>query len=181
MNSNHSEIETYVGSLSADRQEAIKAIQAVVRKSLSAGYAEGMQYGMPAWFVPHEIYPAGYHASPDQPLPFVSVASQKKHIGIYLFCLYLDQELMAWFESEWRKTGKRWDAGKSCIRVRSLEEVPLDLLGELITRMPAPKFIEQYEANRSTGTSKKKASRKTVACRSIRKKTSRRHTRPSKE
>lgn len=79
-------------------RSAIEAIQGVVRRNLSTGYAEGMPYGMPAWFVPHEVYPAGYHASPDQPLPFASVASQKKHIGIHLFCLHLDSQLMSWFE-----------------------------------------------------------------------------------
>ncbi len=139
-------IDAYLAALADDRRQAVEAVRAVINRHLPKGYEEGMQYGMPAWFVPHELYPAGYHCDPTQPLPFVSVASQKNHIGLYLFCLYMDPALMSWFETAWRATGTRWDAGKSCVRVKSLDDIPLDLLGSLVKKVPVKKFVAAYEA-----------------------------------
>lgn len=139
-------IKAYLAALPEDRRAAIEALRTVINKNLPKGYQEGMQYGMPAWFVPHDLYPHGYHCDPRQPLPFASIASQKSHIGIYLFCTYMDPELMSWFEAEWRKTGKRWDAGKSCVRVKRLEDIPLDLVGKVVKKMPVKSFVAVYES-----------------------------------
>lgn len=164
-------IKAYLDALPDDRRAALEALRTVINKNLPKGYAEGMQYGMPAWFVPHTLYPHGYHCDPSQPLPFASIASQKSHIGIYLFCTYMDPELMAWFEAEWRKTGKRWDAGKSCVRVKRLEDIPLELVGQVVKKMPVKRFVEVYEAGlpakvlakRSATTTKKSATKKAAA------------------
>ena len=163
-------VRAYLDALPPDRREALEAVHDVIERNLPTGYEGGMQYGMPAWFVPHAVHPDGYHCDPSQPVPFVSIASQKKHIGLYFFCVYLDADLQAWFEAEWRKTGKRWDAGKSCVRVKGLEDIPLPLIGKLIKKMPVKKFLAIYEAIRPatkakpTGkaTGKKAAIRKTV-------------------
>ena len=127
-----STVERYLAALPDDRRQALEALREVINGHLPKGYVEGMQYGMPAWFVPHERYPHGYHCDPKQPLPFVSIASKKSHIGLHLFCAYLDPELMTWFEAAWRSTGARWDAGKSCVRAKRLEDIPLDLVGTLV-------------------------------------------------
>jgi hypothetical protein len=139
-------IDAYLAALPADRREALDALRAVINRNLPKGYEEGMQYGMPAWFVPHSAYPAGYHCDPSQPLPFVSIASQKSHIGLYLFCLYMNPELMSWFEAEWRKTGSRWDAGKSCVRAKKLADIPIDLVGKVVKKVPVKTFVASYEA-----------------------------------
>jgi hypothetical protein len=115
-----------------------------------------MQYGMPAWFVPHSAYPAGYHCDPSQPLPFVSIASQKSHIGLYFFCLYMNPELMSWFEAEWRKTGSRWDAGKSCVRAKKLADIPLELVGRVVKKVPVKTFVASYEAGLPAAVRKKR-------------------------
>ena len=157
----HPGIQKYLADLSDDRREVIEAVREVVNRNLPKGYEEGMQYGMPAWFVPHSVFPDGYHCDPKQPLPFVSVASQKNHIGLYFFCVYLDEDLQAWFEAEWRKTGKRWDAGKSCVRVKSLDGIPLPLVGKLIKRVSVKKFVAGYQASRPAP-KKKTATKKTA-------------------
>jgi hypothetical protein len=139
-------IDAYLAALPDDRREALDALRAVINRNLPKGYEEGMQYGMPAWFVPHSVYPAGYHCDPSQPLPFVSIASQKSHIGLYLFCLYMNPELMSWFEAEWRKTGSRWDAGKSCVRAKKLADIPIELVGKVVKKVPVKTFVASYEA-----------------------------------
>ncbi|MEZ6241625.1 MAG: DUF1801 domain-containing protein [Phycisphaerales bacterium] len=139
--------EQYLKELPPDRREVVSAVRDVVRKNLPKGYAEGMQYGMIGYFIPHSIYPPGYHCDPRQPLPFAHIASQKSHVGLYLFCIYGDEAEKARFESAWKKTGKKLDMGKACVRVKKLEDVPLAVVGETIARIPVDKFIARYEKN----------------------------------
>ncbi|USN98288.1 MAG: DUF1801 domain-containing protein [Phycisphaeraceae bacterium] len=145
MRSSAANPEQYLAELPEERRAAVSAIRETIRANLDSGFREGMQYGMIGYFVPHEVYPAGYHCDPKQPLPFASVASQKNHIGIYLFCVYMNPAEQARFVEAWRATGKRLDMGKGCVRVRKLEDVPLDVLGETIRRVTVSSFIEQYE------------------------------------
>jgi hypothetical protein len=107
-----------------------------------------MQYGMISYHVPHRVYPAGYHCDPKQPLPFAGLASQKNYVAVYLMGLYSDPEHERWFREAWAKTGKKLDMGKCCVRFRQLEEIPLELIGESIARVPARIHIERYEAAR---------------------------------
>ena len=118
-----------MAALPEDRLEAITAIREVILKNLHKGYEEGMQWGMPSYFVPLSAYPAGYNCQPDQALPFVGFASQKNHMAIYGFCIYMDEELKNRFVADWEKTGKKLDMGKSCVRFKSIDDVPLDVLG----------------------------------------------------
>ena len=136
----------YLAALPEDRREAIEAIQAVISKNIDKKFEFGMQYGMPSWYLPHSEYPDGYHCDPKQPLPFASVAAQKRHIGIYLFCIYCDPKEQGRFVREWKKSGCRLDMGKSCVRVKKLEDVPAEVIGRSIRRMTAKKFVAAYEA-----------------------------------
>lgn len=138
-------VEAYLAALPEARRVALSAVRAAIRRALPKGYAEGIQYGMIGWFVPHSIYPAGYHCDPKQPLPFASLASQKSHLAIYLFCTYLDDAQSKWFREAWLATGKRLDMGKSCVRFKRIEDVPLDVVAEAIRRVPVKAFIDFYE------------------------------------
>ena len=154
-----------MAALPEDRLEAITAIREVILKNLHKGYEEGMQWGMPSYFVPLSAYPAGYNCQPDQPLPFVGFASQKNHMAFYGFCIYMDEELKNRFVEEWKNTGKKLDMGKSCVRFKKLEDVPLKVIGDAVKRVPMKKYIKQYEKQlqqSSVGkkTAKKKASKK---------------------
>lgn len=137
--------EEYIAELPEDRQEAIQAIRKAINDNLPDGYEEGMQYGMIGWYVPHSIYPPGYHCDPKQPLPFVSLASQKNHIGLYMMCIYSDPEMKEWFVNEWKATGNRLDMGKSCVRIKKLEQAPLDVIGESVAKVPVDDLIKFYE------------------------------------
>ncbi len=138
-------VDAYLAALPEDRRAALSAVRAAIVKALPKGYAEGIQYGMIGYHVPHSIYPAGYHCDPKQPLPFASLASQKSHMALYLFCTYLDEGQAGWFRDAWTATGKRLDMGKSCVRFKRLEDVPLDVVAEAIRRVPVKAFIECYE------------------------------------
>ncbi|NUQ76699.1 MAG: DUF1801 domain-containing protein [Polyangiaceae bacterium] len=162
MQSKAGTVEHYMAALPADRREALSAVREVILKNLDkGGIEEGMQYGMIGYFVPHSVFPAGYHCDPRQPLPYASLASQKNHMALYLMCVYGSEETEKWLREEWAKSGKKLDMGKSCIRFKKLSDLPLDVIGKLIKRVPAKTYIEHYQATLQAmgkGSAKKAAS-----------------------
>lgn len=146
MQSKAKTVEQYLAQLPADRRAAIEAVRQVILKNLDTDYEEGMQYGMIGYFVPHHVYPAGYHCDSRQPLPFAGLASQKNHMSLYLMCEYGSTEQLQWFQQAWAKTGKKLDMGKACVRFKKLDDLALDVIGEAIKRVPAKKYIEYCEA-----------------------------------
>ncbi len=137
--------QAYLDALSPERRELVDAIRAEIAKNIDPRFEEGFQYGMPAWYLPHSEYPEGYHCDPKQPLPFASVASMKNHVGIYLFCIYCNPGEQERFAEEWKASGNRLDMGKSCVRVKALDQVPLKVIGKAIKRATAKKFVKMYE------------------------------------
>lgn len=149
-------VNAYLAGLPEERRKAISKVRAAVNKALPKGYREGMQYGMIGWFVPHSLYPNGYHCDPKQPVPFAGLASQKSYMSLYLMCIYGDEEHRKRFEEEWRKTGKRLDMGKSCIRFKGLDDLPLDVVTKAIARVPVDKFLSHYETMLAGGGKRKR-------------------------
>lgn len=140
--------EEYIGQLPQDRQAAISQLRRVILQHLPKGFEETMSYGMIGYVVPHSLYPAGYHCDPKLPLPFMSIASQKSHIGFYHMGLYADEQLLQWFEDEFPKhSSRKLDMGKSCLRFKNPEHIPYVLLGELVMKMEAEDWIALYEKN----------------------------------
>lgn len=148
--------EDYVASLAPDRKKAISAVRALIKKHLPKGYVESTQYGMISYVVPLSTYPQGYLGKKDVPLPYVSLASQKQHMAVYLMCVYGDAKLAQWFSAAWKKTGKKLDMGKSCLRFESVDDLALDVLGEAIGRVSVKDYIALYERNRGGKTAAKK-------------------------
>jgi hypothetical protein len=152
MKSSASTVTAYLASLPADRRAAVAAVRQVILANLDPSYQEGMQYGMIGYGVPLAVYPAGYHANPAQPLPFAALASQKQHLSLYLMGVYCgcdeggETPEARWFREAWTATGKRLDMGKACVRFRRLEDVPLEVVGEAIRRLPARTYVARYEA-----------------------------------
>jgi hypothetical protein len=138
-------VDAYLAELPEDRRRAIEAVRQVILQNLDDAYEEGMQYGMIGYYVPHRVYPPGYHCDPRQPLPFAGLASQKNHMAVYMMAVYGDQE--AWFRSAWAATGKRLDMGKCCVRFKKLEDLALDVIGKAVARVPVRKLISIYETN----------------------------------
>ena len=150
MQSKATSVEEYLASLPEDRRAAVQAVRQVILDNLDSGYAEGMSYGMIGYFVPHSVFPAGYHCNPKDPLPFAALASQKNYLSVYLMSLYMgaDAGEDEWFETEWAKCGKKLDRGKSCIRFKKLTDLDLPTLGEAVRRMPAERYIAMYQSTR---------------------------------
>lgn len=146
MQSDATTVEDYLAALPADRREALTAIRDTVNANLDDGFAEGMEYGMVTWGVPLERYPTTYNG---KPLGVVSLASQKNHMALYLMCLYADDGLEEWFRQQYVDRQMRLDMGKSCVRFKSLDEVPLDVLAELLRRVTPEQHIARYEESRA--------------------------------
>lgn len=139
-------ISDYLAELPPERRAALVAVQEVIRQNLDSDYEEGMQYGMIGYYVPHRVFPPGYHCDPKQPLPFAGLASQKNYMSLYLMATYGDEGEQQWLRAAWAPTGKKLDMGKSCIRFKKLDELALEVIGEAIRRVPAKTFIERYQA-----------------------------------
>lgn len=182
MQSKATTVAAYLKELPADRRVAIEAIRQVIRANLDEGIEEGMTYGMIGYYVPHSLYPAGYHCDPKMPLGYAGLASQKNHLSLYLMSVYCGcdggdaTEHANWFREAWLATGKKLDMGKSCIRFKKLEDVPLEVIGEAIRRVPVASYLRYYEAARkqvAERTTKGPPGKKTVAKKVARKKKAR--------
>jgi len=145
MQSKATNVADYLASLPEDRRSSIEAVRKVILANLDKDFEEGMSYGMIGYYVPHRIYPAGYHCDPKQPVPYINLASQKNHLALYIMGLYIDEDHAKWFVEAWEKTGKKLDKGKACIRFKKLEDLALDVIGQTVKRTPVKKYLAQYE------------------------------------
>jgi hypothetical protein len=138
--------QQYVASLTEDRKKAVSELRKAIMDNLPTGFEETISYGMIGYVVPFSMYPQGYHCNPELPLPFLSIASQKNFVALYHMGLYADPQLMEWFINEYPKHSKRkLDMGKSCIRFKKVDEIPLKLIGELVSKISAADWIRIYE------------------------------------
>jgi len=138
--------EAYLAELPEDRRIVMEKLRKVALENLPKGYKEVMSYGMLGYVVPHELYPAGYHCTPNLPLPFFNIASQKNSINIYHMVLYGDKEMHDWFVAEYPKHCKsKLDMGKSCVRFKKLDDIPYELIGQLLSKVTVEQWIERYE------------------------------------
>jgi hypothetical protein len=151
MRSNAATVEDYLAGLPGDRRAALEAVRAVILERLPEGYEEAMNWGMIAYQVPLSAYPETYNG---QPLMLAALASQKNHMAVYLSAIYADEDARQRFESAYRATGKRFDVGKSCVRFRRLDDLPLDVIADAIGAVPVDRFVETYESGRNAARAK---------------------------
>lgn len=138
--------EAYIAALPEDRKAPMQALRQTILDNLPEGYEERMSYGMIGYVVPHELFPAGYHVNPELPLPFMSIASQKNFIALYHMGIYADDGLLQWWRAEYPNHSKyKLDMGKSCVRFKKPDHIPLELVGELASRMTVEEWIARYE------------------------------------
>jgi len=139
--------EEYISQVPAERKETLHKLRKTIKDNLPDGFEEGMQYSFISYFVPHSIYPDGYHCNPKEPLPFMSFASQKNSVNFYHSGIYANKEIHDWFVTEYPKHCKRkLDMGKSCVRFKKLEEIPYDLIAELVRKISVKEWINTYES-----------------------------------
>ena len=141
------DFETYIAQIPAERKAVLEVLRESIVKGLPDGFEEQLSYGMPGFVVPHSIFPSGYHCDPKLPLPFVSFASQKNFIALYHMGLYADEALLNWFISEYPKHSKlKLDMGKSCIRFKKMDQIPFQLIQELMGKMSVSDWIKVYQS-----------------------------------
>lgn len=156
MQSKAKNIDDYLNELPEDRKIAIFKLREVINKNIPEGFQECMNYGMIGYVIPHSIYPAGYHCTPELPLPFANIASQKNFIAFYHMGLYGNPELFEWFKTEYEKQfSKKLDAGKSCSRFKKVEDIPYELISELMQKISVEDYIKFYELTYKNNTKTK--------------------------
>ena len=144
--SNATTVEEYLTELTPERREAMETMRKLILDNLPPGFEEIMQFGMIGYVIPLERYPDTYNK---QALQNVALASQKNYMSIYLMNVYGDSETAQWFEEEYRASGKKLNMGKSCVRFKKPEDLPLDLIGQAVARTSVEGFIEVYERARA--------------------------------
>lgn len=140
-----STVKAYLATLPVERRKVIAAVRDVVLRHLPIGYVETMNWGMITYELPLAVYPKTYNR---KPLMYAALAAQKNYNALYLMCVYQHSDQEATLRKAFERAGKKLDMGKSCIRFRALDDLPLSAIGELVASMPVPKFIEMYEASR---------------------------------
>jgi len=146
MQSKAKTVEEYLNELPEERKVPISTLRNSILHHLPKGFEEEMSYGMLGYVVPHTLYPGGYHCNPKLPLPFMNLASQKNFIALYHMGIYANPELLEWFTSEFPKhSSQKLDMGKGCIRFKKLDQIPVDLIGELAGKMSVEDWIDCYE------------------------------------
>lgn len=143
--SNAATVQEYLDELPEERRSVIATVRDVILRNLPEGYQERMSWGMICYEIPLERYPDTYNG---QPLAYVALAAQKNHYAVYLTCTYQDQEKEAWFRDAYQKAGKKLDMGKSCLRFKKLQDLPLDVIGQAVAGTSPEEFIASYEAAR---------------------------------
>jgi len=139
--------EEYIKQIPEERQPVLSKLRSVIKNNLPEGFKECIVYKMIGYVVPHDIYPDGYHCSPEIPLPFINIASQKNFVALYHSGIYADPKLLDWFQAEYPKHCKRkLDMGKSCVRFKYMDDIPYELIGELAGKMTTRDWIATYEA-----------------------------------
>lgn len=146
MQSKSKTVKEYINEIPPERAEAFNKLRNTIVKNLPKGFQEGMSYGMIGYYVPHSIYPKGYHCKPELPLPFANIASQKNFIAFYHMGLYANPDLFKWFVTEFPKhSTAKLDMGKSCVRFKKTSDIPFKLIGELMKKISVKDWIQLYE------------------------------------
>ena len=139
--------DEYIAQVSEDKREAFEKLRRTIKSNMPLGFEECINYKMIGYVIPHALYPKGYHCDPKQPLPYVNIAAQQKFIALYHMGIYANTSLLKWFTDEYTKRVKsKLDMGKSCIRFKKLDDIPFDLIGELMQKITAKDWINLYES-----------------------------------
>ena len=138
----------YLNGIPENRKSPFNKLRNIIRSNLPKEFEESFHYGMIGYVVPHSIYPDGYHVTPETPLPFINIANQKNFIAVYHMGIYADPSILDWFVKEYPKhCSRKLDMGKSCIRFKKVEEIPFDLIKELVKKISCEEWIRIYESN----------------------------------
>ncbi|RDI55054.1 DUF1801 domain-containing protein [Flavobacterium glaciei] len=148
MQSTANTVSAYLEEIPEERKIAFSKLRETILENIPKGFVEQISYGMIGYVVPHSIYPNGYHCEPKLPLPFIAISSQKNFIALYHMGIYAKPELLNWLNSEYPKHSKqKLDMGKSCIRFKKIDQIPFDLIAELVQKISVKEWISSYESS----------------------------------
>ena len=153
MRSDAATVEQYLAELPDSRRAALEVVRKQILENLPQGYEEVMNWGMITYQVPLEVYPDTYNG---KPLMYAALASQKNHMAVYLIGTYMDEEARRTFEADYHATGKRYDVGRSCVRFRKLDDLPLPLIGKAVSLFGVEEFVERTRAAQSARKGRKR-------------------------
>jgi len=139
-------VKEYMAELPADQRKSIEAVRKVILANLPKGYEEGIDFGMIVYYIPLSRYPDTYNK---HPLGVAALAAQKNYLSVYLTCVYGDTKYMQWFKKAFEAAGKKLDMGKCCVRFKTADDLPLDVIGEVVAKVPVEEYIKYYEAARN--------------------------------
>ncbi|RYY70687.1 MAG: DUF1801 domain-containing protein [Chitinophagaceae bacterium] len=146
-------VESYLSNIPIDKKQAVTILREIIKKNLPSGFEEVLSYGAIGYVVPHSSYPAGYHCSPELPLPFINLAAKKNFVVLHHMGLYADQKLLEWFTTAYSKSSSyKIDMGKGCVRFKTLAHIPQQLIAELLKKMTPQDWIALYEQQLKKGT-----------------------------
>ena len=144
-------IQDYLNDIPEERKAPFEKLRNIILENIPEGFDERMSYKMLGYVVPHSIFPAGYHCDPKLPLPFINLANQKGFIALYHMGIYADEKTYKWFVEEYKKVCKyKLDMGKSCIRFKKMEDIPYDLVAELMRKFTPQQWIDLYQKSFNT-------------------------------
>jgi hypothetical protein len=161
-------VDEYLKSLPDDRLKQIQKVRAVILKNLDRRFEEGIQYNCIGYYIPHKVYPNGYHCDPKQPLPFAALASNKSGMSLHLMCLYMNPPMAESLQAAAKKMGKKLDMGKACIRFKNADDLPLPEIGKLIKQVTVDEYVRVYEGALASRKSPAKKSERTSKSKSAR-------------
>lgn len=140
-------VDEYIDQLPEERKIVLKQLRNVIKQNLPKGFVEQINYKMPGYVVPKSLYPNGYHCDTSLPLPFMNIASQKNFVALYHMGMYANPDILEWFTTEYPKHCKyKLDMGKSCVRFKKMNDIPYELIGQLIQKMNPQQWIDIYES-----------------------------------
>jgi uncharacterized protein YdhG (YjbR/CyaY superfamily) len=142
MHSDAKTVDQYISELPPERKQPIQKVRQTILENLPEGYEEAMNWGMISYEIPLVTYPDTYNK---KPLLYAALASQKNHMAVYLSGIYINEKSRQNFEREYKATGKRFDVGKSCVRFRKLDDLPLELIGKAIASVSAEDFVNRIK------------------------------------
>ncbi|MEI5992953.1 DUF1801 domain-containing protein [Candidatus Enterococcus mansonii] len=139
------EVKNYTETIDEKWRDSYERLAKIIAENIPEGFVLCFQYGMPTYVVPLTVFPEGYLGRKDEPLPFISLASQKKHLSLYHMGIMGNKELLTWFQEEYNKAvPTKLNMGKSCIRFTNPQTIPYELIGELVSKMSVEEWINRY-------------------------------------
>ncbi len=150
-------VDEYLDQLDDERRALIESVRALILENINEGFEETIQYHMIGYVVPHSLYPEGYHVTPSDPLPFMSLGAQKNYCSLYAMSLYAGSRTLEEFQNDWKRAGKKLNMGKSCIRFKKFDDLAVDVLASYLRSVTVASCIASYQAVLdSIGKSKRK-------------------------